>query len=117
MINEKDYGRISFRSDEYVLQSSFHTQSARGGSQVPRDSLSKTMYSKLITLGDESEKIEDNKKVAIIWKTEDNHFKGILITLNPLKKKIVIITTYLFKSKTSDKVLKNAEQRIILEKI
>lgn len=116
MILEKDYGTFPFRGEDFKLESSYHSSGGRNSS-IPRDSLTKTKYIKIITKADEIAKIKEDTSCGIIWETPKGDFKGIAISLNLNKKKIIIITTYLFGSKTSDKVLKNSGQRILIGKL
>jgi len=115
VILESDYGLVNFRGEEYHLKSSYHTQAPRDGSPVPRDSISKTKYQKLIDLANAKEHIKENVKVGIIWKHSNGKYKGILITAMSATKTILVITTYLFNSEFSSKIFPKADQRIILE--
>ena len=117
MILEKLYGEFQFRNDSFSLESTYHTKGVRTNNKIPRDALTKTKYIKIISQGDSTETIKNNKRTAIIWEDNKGTFKGILITLNPKTNKITIITTYLFASKHPDKVLNKADQRIFIGKL
>lgn len=117
MILEKDYGEFDFRDEKFKLESSYHTKGPRKNSKIPRDALTKTKYVKIITQGEIKTRIKNNTDCGIIWEDNKGGFKGILIIIDTKSKSIKIITTYLFSSKTPDKVLNKATQRIFIGKL
>jgi len=113
IILEKDYGFIDFNNKSYSLKTSMHTKEKRG--TIPRDSLSKTKYSKIINSANDIKKLED--KVVITWEHKIKNNKGLLVQVNNTKQEIFIITTILSINKNSDKILPGNDNRVHIKSL
>jgi len=105
ILDEREYGDFNLNGKHIQLQTALHTHDARGNSQIPRDSLSKTKYVEVLTTADEQQHLKDNAVTGIIWKHSNGFYRGILVVI---KDKIAtIITTILSKNKTPRDVFRS----------
>lgn len=105
ILDEREYGDFKLNGKTVQLQTAIHTHDARGNSQIPRDSLSKTKYVEVLTSADEQKHLKDDSVTAIVWKHSNGFYRGILVAL---KDKIAtIITTILSKNETPRDVFRS----------
>lgn len=112
ILAEKYFGSIKVKDEDYNIITTNHISQARPGSDIPRDSISKALLTKLFNAA-EDELIPDEKQV-IIWKKANGFYNAIVFFFDTKKKAITIITTALTNNKNS-RIFNSMQNRIVIE--